>query len=454
MDRLSALDASFLHVESSTQPMHVGSVMVFEGPAPTFAEFTDFIAARVPLIRRYRQIVRSLPFVEPRWQDYPEFTISDHVRHTALPGPGNEEQLNAVVSRVMFHRLDRRRPLWEMWLVHGLANGRWAVLSKTHHAMIDGVAGSDLMGVLLTPTPEVAEPEPDTWVPEPGLDDMTLWRTAAVERVENTVGWVKDAVRDPRTLGFTAAATVKGLTELIPMLPGQESPFNAPIGRQRAWATARAPLADIKEIRKALGGTVNDVVITAIAGGVRDLLLERGLDPTDVPVRTMVPVSMRGADEHGDLNNRVAACFADLPINEPDPVERLAAVTEQMQHIKGSGQAVAAGSLVGAADYAPAPMVALSGRVLSWAPQSAVQMVTTNVPGPQMPLYLAGRRMLHAYPYVPVGARITTSIGIFSYDGEVAFGINADGDAVPDAEVLARGIDAALDVLLQTARHG
>lgn len=460
MDRLSALDASFLRIESDQQPMHVGSLMIFEGPAPTLEAFRSFLAGRLPAVKRYRQVIREVPLrlAEPRWEDYAAFDVDEHLRHTSLPAPGNEIQLRAMVARVMFHRLDRSRPLWEMWLVEGLEAGNWAVLSKVHHSMVDGIAGTDIMGLMLSRTPEIPEPLQDSWAPAPPMPGPDLMRAAMLERGQMT----RDALlstaaslrEDPRATTLTWAAAAKGTWDLLPILPGQSTPFNAPAGRRRAWATARRPLSDIKAIRKACGGTVNDVVMTAITGGVRHLLLQRGLDPDEMPVRTMVPVSVRGADERGDLNNRIAAFFADLPVQIEDPVDCLHDLSEQMAYLKGSGQAVTASTLVSAANYAPAPLLSLGFKALSSASQTSVQMVTTNVPGPQFPLYLCGREMLHAYPYVPIGAHMTVSIGIFSYNGGVEFGINADGDVVPDAWVLAEGITATIDALRERAATG
>src|SRR5215212_1100294 len=458
METMSPLDASFLHVEDAVSRMHIGSVGIFEGPPPSHEQVQAAIAAKLPLVPRYRQRVRFLPLALARsvWVDDPHFNLEYHVRRTALPAPGGDEQLRNLVGRVMSQKLDRSKPLWEMWVAEGLGDGRWALISKIHHCMVDGVSGTELLSVLLDAEREwpAATPEPWSAPPEPSTAEIVasaLARRATSPYEAARSVWA--AARGPRRVGAQGVELARAMSSLSALLrPAAGSSLNGPIGPHRRWAWARGRLAEVKAIRQAHGGTVNDVVLTVIARGFRDLLIGRGESVQDRVVRTMVPVSVRKSSERGTYNNKVSAVFADLPVGLADPLERLAAVRAQMDDLKERRQAVAGSTLTSLSGFAPAMLLALGGRVATRTPQRAVNTVTTNVPGPQTALYCTGRRMLEAFPYVPLGGHVRVGVAIFSYDGALNFGVTGDYDTASDIAVLCRGIESGLAELLAVAQ--
>jgi WS/DGAT/MGAT family acyltransferase len=458
MQTMSPLDASFLHVEDAVTHMHIGSVGIFEGPPPGPGDVSAAIAARLPLVPRYRQKVRFVPLAlgRPTWVDDQHFNIEYHVRRTALPSPGGDEELRNLVGRVMSQQLDRARPLWEMWVAEGLDDGRWALISKSHHCMVDGVSATDLLSVILSTERDSITPEPDRWQPDSDPSGGALIVHALARRALSPYEGARGALsaaRGPRRAVRQLTEVTRGLANLRSLLnpAAAASSLNGPIGPHRRWDWARARLLDVKQIREAHGGTVNDVVLAAITSGFRELLLSRD-EPVDGRViRTLVPVSVRTDSERGAYNNKVSAMFAELPIEIEDPVRRLEALHEQMQHLKHSGQAVAAAQLTALGGFAPAMLLALAGRVGTRLPQSAVHTVTTNVPGPQTPLYLTGKRMLEAFPFVPLGGHVRVGVAIFSYDGGLNFGVTGDLDSAPDIGVLCRGIEHGVVELLSAA---
>ncbi|MFG2001135.1 wax ester/triacylglycerol synthase family O-acyltransferase [Spirillospora sp. NPDC048911] len=456
MERMSALDAGFFHVESENVPMHVGSVAVFEGPAPTYGDLIRLLLSKLPQVPRYRQRVRTLPlsFGRPVWADDEHFQILYHVRHTAVPGPGGPEELRNLAGRVFGQRLDRAKPLWEVWLVEGLEKGRWAIISKVHHCMVDGVAGTDLMTLIFDVAADAEHPPPREWSPRPAPSALSLVADglrAAVTEPARQVAGVPAVARN--ISGFT------GLRDFGRGLPGTlrrltDTPvrsLNGPVGPHRRWAWTEAELAQVKRIRRAVGGSVNDVVLAAVTHGFRDLLTGRGEQVDGRVVRSLVPVSVRAPAERGTLNNKVAGVLVNLPVDEPAPLRRLALVRGQMDEIKRTRQALAAEALTGLAGFAAPTLLALGSRSAFRLPQSLVQAVTTNVPGPRFPLYVLGRPMCQAYPFVPIGNNLRVSVGIFSYLGHLHFGVNADYDTVPDVEVLTEGIRRGFDELLAAA---
>jgi diacylglycerol O-acyltransferase len=454
MQTMSPLDASFLHVEDGVTHMHIGSVGIFEGPPPGPEEVKAAIAGRLPLVPRYRQKVRFVPLAlgRPAWVDDPHFNLDYHVRRTALPSPGGDQELQNLVGRVMSQQLDRAKPLWELWVAEGLDDGRWALISKSHHCMVDGVAATDLLSVILRTERDATPDGPDDWKAdgEPGSVELITHSLAlrAASPYEG-VRTVLSAVRGPRRMTRQVVGVARGLANLRPLLsPTPASSLNGPIGPHRRWDWARARLGEVKQIRQAHGGTVNDVVLAAITNGFRELLISRGESVEGRVVRTLVPVSVRAEEDKGTYNNKVSAMFAELPVELEDPRERLAALHEQMQELKSSGQAVAAERLTALGGFAPAMLLALAGRVGSRLPQSSINTVTTNVPGPQQPLYLAGRRMLEAFPFVPLGGSVRVGVAIFSYDGGINFGVTGDRDSAPDIGVLCRGIEQGIADLL------
>jgi diacylglycerol O-acyltransferase / wax synthase len=467
-DRLSPLDASFLHLEDDVSPMHIGTVLIFEGPEPPFADIVAMIDGKLPLVPRYRQVVKTVPFElgRPVWVDDPHFHLDYHLRHTALPSPGGDAELRELVGWVMAERLDRARPLWEIWVVEGLADGRWAMLIKTHHAMVDGVSGSDLLAAIMDVTPDVAadaatRPEPEPWCPRPSpsgsrlaLDAVTSVLRSPYEQaraVQASTRVVTETLAHARDVGQGVVA-MAGLVRHAPV-----STLNGPLGPHRRYAWVSTSVDHIKEIRRGLGGTFNDVILASITNGFRELLLSRG-ETVERVVRTLVPVSVRPRDASGKavgdgtFENRISAMFAELPVNLDDPAEQLHAVTQQMEGLKESKQAVAGEALTSMSGFAPPMLLGLGVRVATRAAQRNVNTVTTNVPGPQFPLYSAGRRMTRAFPYVPLGAQIRIGVAIFSYDGEVNFGITGDYDSTPDLDVLATGIEDGLAELLKFVR--
>jgi diacylglycerol O-acyltransferase / wax synthase len=461
VDRMSALDAGFFYAESENTPMHVGSVALFEGPAPTYGDIVRLLLSKLPLVPRYRQRVRPVPMQlgRPMWVDDPHFQILYHVRHTAVPSPGSDEQLRNLAGRVLGQRLDMAKPLWELWLVEGLADNRWAIISKVHHCMVDGIAGTDLMQQMFDLTPDATHDAPQDWTPQRNPSDLSLMAGAVTESMTHPLQQLMSmphlggAMRTAKGL----AGSSKNLAQTVPSLARQAvtptaRSLNGPIGPHRRWAWTEGRFEEFKAVRTALGGTVNDVVLTAISTGFRDLLKGRGeLSSDRLVVRTMVPVSVRRPNERGSLNNQVSAVFVDLPVGQADPVERLTAIRRQMDEYKRAMQAVDARSIISMGDFVAPTMLSLGVRATLQAGQMWCQAVTTNVPGPRVPLYVLGKRMCTATAYVPIAGGTRCSIGIFSYLNTMTFGINADFDGYPDVDVLSGGIRRGIDELLAVA---
>jgi diacylglycerol O-acyltransferase / wax synthase len=455
MEWMSAIDSSFLHVENATTPMHIGGVSIFEGPPPRFEDLRAMVAGKLDLVPRYRQKVRFVPLAAgtPAWIDDPHFSLDYHLRHTAIPAPGSEQQLRQMAARVFSQQLDRNKPLWELWVVEGLGDGRWALLSKVHHCMVDGVAATDLMSVMFSDTTAAGPVARWSAQPEPsGLQVLV----EAIERLVSPAGQldtVRRALAAPRE-------TLRSFTELAraavaaspSMRPVAASSLTGPIGPHRRWSWADVSLADVKAIRSAFGGTVNDVVLTLITNGFRRLLESRSEDVAgDQVVRTMVPVSVRRRGERGVYNNRVSAVFAGLPVGLSDPLERLERIRTEMDGIKESKQAVAGDVLTSLSGFAPPLLLALGSRLVTLSPRLNMHTATTNVPGPQQPVQTLGRRMLASYPFVPVVGSIRVVVAIFSYDGGLYFGVTGDYDGAPDIDVLTDGISQGLNDLLLLA---
>jgi WS/DGAT/MGAT family acyltransferase len=460
VERLSSLDAGFLHLENDTQQMHVGSLLVFEGPVPDYQEFVDHLSSCLDSVPRYRQRIRRMPLdlARPAWVDDPHFSLAYHLRHTAIPSPGGDAQLRALVGRVMSQRLDVDRPLWEMWLVEGMSDGRWAVVTKTHHAMIDGLAGNELMETVLDRVPGRRRPAPSGWRPRPEPSTLGLaaagagWLARLPAEAGRAATSAASALRSPADVLRAGAVRAYGMAEFGRTAASPTSVLNGPLGPHRRWGWARAELADVKAVKDTRGGTVNDVVLAAIAGGFRTYLLGRGEDVDGLLVRSLVPVSIRTEDHRGRLGNQVTAVFADLPVGIADPAGRLASVSRQMDHLKRSGVAVTVDSMMSAGDFVPATLMTLGARIYAKTGQRVVNTVTTNIPGPQYPLYLLDRRMLEMFPYIPVAQGVRISVGIVSYDGHLAIGTTGDYDAVPDLDILCSAIEDGLAELVSLVR--
>jgi diacylglycerol O-acyltransferase / wax synthase len=394
----------------------------------------------------------------PMWVDDPHFQILYHVRHTAVPSPGSDEQLRNLAGRVLGQRLDMAKPLWEVWLVEGLENGRWAIISKVHHCMVDGIAGTDLMQLIFDVDPNAEHPEPKDWSPQRDPSGLGLLTATMSESVIHPLRQMTSlpGIGDVTRAAKGMLGSSKTLATALPQFAKQAATplartLTGPIGPHRRWAWTGAQFAEFKTVRTAMGGTVNDVVLTAITRGFRDLLQARGALSENVVVRSMVPVSVRKPGERGTLNNQVSAVFVDLPVGEPDPAERLARIRKQMDDYKKTMQTVDARSIIAMGDFVAPTLLSLGVRAAMQAGQFWCQAVTTNVPGPRVPLYVLGKRMRSAHAYVPIAGGTRISIGIFSYLDTMTFGINADFDSFPDVDVLSEGIRHGVDELLALA---
>ena len=464
MDRLEPLDALFVEAEDEDEntSMAIASIAVLEGPAPSQKEVLALVQSRLPLVPRYRQKLRTVPFRlgRPVWVDDPDFDLFYHIRRTALPQPGGDQQLAALMARVMSHRLDRDHPLWEYWVVEGLARDRWALISKVHHCMVDGIGGADLYRLLTEVSAEPAQPPADLADKKAAQPPsaVALVAHAAVDMARLPLRQARvlsGAVADPGPAIRQAAVVARALARLSPSVrPAVASSLSGNIGKERRYAWARASLDDVKTIKREFGGTVNDVVLAAISSGFRALLVERGepLDPHEVP--SLVPVSVRAQDDEGGFGNQVSATVADLPVQIDDPVERLIAVRTELDSLKASNEAIIGQALAALGRYSPYMLASWLVRRAFALPQREIVTVTTNVPGPREPLYWMGRRLEEIIPYVPIASTVRTGIAIFSYDGNLMFGITADYAANPDVDVLARGIEHGVsELLLAAERH-
>jgi diacylglycerol O-acyltransferase / wax synthase len=460
LDRLTAVDASFLHQEGPNSHMHVGGLVIVEGPPPAMEDFLEEIRRRLHLVPRYRHKLAytALDSGRPVWVDDPSFNLEFHVRHTALPSPGSWEQLQDLTARIFSQALDRSRPLWEMWLVEGLEQDRFAVLSKTHHSLIDGIAGVDLATVLFDVTPE---PPPighsgRPWRPhpEPGAAELVAagLRGAVRAGTEIASGAVGALLNPERT--FSAAReAAEGIGEIVwaGLNPAPPTPFNVEIGPHRRFGGIAAQLEDFRLVKNTFGGTVNDVVLTVVAGALRAFLIERGVRTEGLELRALVPVSVRSEHERHHMGNRIAAMRGPLPIYIADPIQRLRFVKNAMDGLKESKQALGAEVIAGAQNFAPPTILAQASR-LNFSTR-LFNLIVTNVPGPQFPLYVLGRRMERVYPVAFLPENHALAIAIMSYCGEMNFGLLGDFDALPDIDMLGRSIAAELKKLVDLARE-
>jgi WS/DGAT/MGAT family acyltransferase len=459
LERLSAVDASFLANETPTSHMHVGAVVIIEGPPPPFEEFLDGLRARLHLVPRYRQKLAEHPGGRPLWIDDPDFNLEYHVRQTALPQPGSESQLMRLTARIMSQQLDRTKPLWEVWLVEGLAEGGVAMISKTHHALIDGVSGVDLATVMfdLSPVPadlgeETCGLEPWTPAPEPSAAELVVGGVAGLARQSlGLAAGALGALTRPQETLAQAREAAEGLGEIVwaGLNPAPETPLNVEIGPHRRFVGVRCRLADFKAVKDAFGGTVNDVVLTVVSGALRQWLRTRGVRTEGLEMRALVPVSVRTEHERNQLGNRIAAMRGPLPVYIEDPVARLEVVREGMDGLKESKQAVGAEVLAGVQSFAPPTILAQAARINF--STRLFNLIVTNVPGPQFPLYVRGREMLDVFPvaFLPRGHAL--AIAIMSYNGGLNFGLLGDYDAMGDLESVGAGLRTALAELVDLA---
>ena len=455
MERMGSLDAVFIAVEDSVSHMHIGSVAIFEGPPPAYAEVRALVESKLQVVPRYRQRVREAPMGigRPLWIDDIHFNLDYHLRSTALPAHAERRALEQLVGRVMSQPLDRNRPLWEMWTIDRISDDRWAILSKVHHCMVDGIAGSDLLGLIMDAKPDAPPMPAAEWWPAREPSRFELGRESvrmAVESAGNVVTGIARAARRPARAWDSVRNVAVGLERFAMPIRRAGVSLTGPIGPHRRWVRTRASLDDIKAVRQAFGGTVNDVVLAAVTCGFRELLVGRGESVAHRSVTTLIPVSMRTTDARDVLDNRVSAVYARLPVGIDDPIERLSAIRAHMDELKASHEIDASAAVVGIGDVAPPVVAAVLARAMVHS-QEFVQTVATNVPGSKVPLYACGRRMLEAYPYVPIAGHIRVGVAIWSYCGDVYFGITGDWDGAPDIEKVALGIDLAFEDLLKEA---
>lgn len=450
--RLHALDSEFLHLEDARSPMHIGGLCVFEGPAPSVADCVHLLQHKLALVPRYRMRLRSVPLGlgRPVWVNAERFEPAEHLH--VVRGPHDAAALDELMGRIMSERLDRRRPLWELWLVEDVTPGRWALVTKVHHALVDGISSTELMSLILDTEPQPELPPPELYRPGPAPSRRALVQDALSGLAQDLQGWgraLSGAARNPQQAQQQAREIGEGLWNFArAFMVRRSSSLQGPIGGERAYAHVPAELAQVREIKRAFGTTLNDVVLCVLAAGYRELLQLRGDDPARARVRSLVPVSVRAPDARGVPGNQVSAVLYDLPVGVADPVERLATVARDMERLKASHMIEAGFFCTQLGDLAPpfvlGPVTRALARAMHWFPQSVLATVTTNVPGPRQPLYCLGRRLCEWYPYVPItqGARLGTAV--LSYAGQLAFGITSDREHVPTLWAFTRALQRDL----------
>jgi diacylglycerol O-acyltransferase / wax synthase len=448
VDRLSPLDASFLYLEGPRTPMHISSLAVYQGPPPPDDDLRDMLDRRLPLVPRFRQRLGTVPFGShrPAWIDDEHFDLDSHIFHVALP-VRTEHALLDLSGRILSTPLCRTRPLWEMWLITGLPRERFAILSKTHHSLWDGISGVDLHAVLLddSPTPR-DDPPTEPFAPRAEPNGLGLLAGALRDRLRETVQTTRsalDTIRNPVAAVRDATRFARDATSFAASLltPASRSPMNGTIGSRRRYAIGRGSLHEAKDLKHTLGASVNDVVLAAVAGALRQWQLRREVELHDV--RAMVPVSVRG--DHTDLGNRVSMVTVDLPVTDRTALMRLDRVHSAMERAKASGHAAAGDTMTRLSGLLPPMGIAAMTR--AQAAMRPFNLVVTNIPGPQTPLYLLGRRLVELYPQAPLATNQRLSIAALSYDGKLGFGLLADRERISDVDVIARGIEASMDEL-------
>ncbi|HXP28509.1 MAG TPA: wax ester/triacylglycerol synthase family O-acyltransferase [Solirubrobacteraceae bacterium] len=459
-DRLTALDSTFLHLEdNSTAHMHVASVMVFDGVAPTPQELVDHVTNRLHLVPRYRQRLAFVPYGQgrPIWTDDPHFNPRYHIRHSALPKPADEDALKQLAGRLFSQRLDRSKPLWEIWLVERMAGERFALIAKTHHALVDGVSGVDITTVLFDtakdPVPSSRPPMPWTAKPLPGqaklLGEALRERTTMPTEIARGARRLLRAPRRAVTQVVDGLSSIGATTIAGVKAPAPDSPFNVDIGPHRRYTFLDADLEQFKAIKDSLGGTLNDVVLASVSLALGRYLRRQGFDTEGLELKAMVPVSVRADSDRGALGNQVAAMWAPLPVGVENAAECLQLIARAMEDLKASGQAVGAQVLTNLAGFAPPTILSQAARLQ--ARQRFFNLVVTNVPGPQFPLYVLGRRLHVLYPVVPLARRQALGIAVMSYDGHLGFGLLGDFDALPELESITVDLKRAIASLARAA---
>ena len=454
------MDASFLHQEGPDSHMHIGGLTIIEGPPPDMDEFLEQIRRRLHLVPRYRHKLAhtALDSGRPVWIDDPSFNLEYHIRHTALPAPGGWEQLQDLTARIFSQQLDRSKPLWEMWLIEGLEENRFALITKTHHSLIDGIAGVDLATVLfdLSPDPPPLPTSGRPWQPhtEPGTAHLLAAGLQGAMRTGLTLAeGAMDALAHPERALARAREAAEGVGEIVwaGLNPAPETPLNVPIGPHRRFVGVASQLEDFKIVKNTFGGTVNDVVLAVVAGALRSFLISRGRRTAGVEMRALVPVSVRAEDDREGGGNRIVVMRGPLPVYISDPLNRLRFVSNAMDGLKESKQALGAEMIAGAQNFAPPTILAQASR-LNFSTR-LFNLIVTNVPGPQFPLYVLGREMLQAIPVAFLPENHALAIAIMSYNGQMNFGLLGDFDALPDIDVIGKNIAAELANLVSLARE-
>jgi len=457
-DRLTPLDASFLQIEDHSAHMHVASVLTFAGEPPEYNELVEGVRERLPLVPRYRQRVVSPPFGIglPRWVDDPHFNLRYHIRHSGLPEPGDEAALRALAGRVFAQPLDKEKPLWEIGLVEGLEGDRFALVTKTHHALVDGIAGVDLLTVLFdtVPEPTVAPERGAHWLPKPMPSRTELLGEAVLEQARTPLELARTgagAFRRPRETAAELVKNTVGLASLASsaLSPAPSSPYNAKLGPHRRFAWVQWQLRGAKGVKDALGGTVNDAVLTTVTLALARHLARRGISTEGLELRAFVPVSVRDESGRGETGNQVAGVMAPLPVWAREPLTCFELVHEAMSGVKDSGQAMGAKALTELPGFASPTIMSQAMRLASG--RHLFNLVVTNVPGPQFPLYLAGREMIDFIPMVPLARGQALGVAIMSYNGTLFFGVSGDWDAMHDLDDLAKCLRAAIAELEDAA---
>ena len=451
------MDVSFLDQEKRGSHMHIGAVMLFEGPPPRYDELREHVESRLHLVPRYRQKLAypKLEMGRPLWIDDPRFNLDYHVRHTALPSPGSIEQLRNLAGRIFSQRLDRSKPLWELWLVQGLEDGRFAIINKTHHALVDGVSGVDITTVLFDTAPKPTPIAAESWTPAPEPSDAALVAagvTGLAGMPARLARRVVGAAQSPVETAGKVREAGEGLGNVAWKFanPAPETPLNVPIGPHRRVLWLSFPLEQLKEIKNALGGTVNDVFLAVVSGALGRWLRRHGVRTEGLELRGIVPVSIRADEQKGALGNRITAMLGPLPVYARDPLERYRIVSESMSGLKESKQAVGAATLTRLQDFAPPTILAQASR-LNFSTR-AYNILVTNVPGPQFPLYLIGREMEELVPVPFLAPERALAVAMMSYNGSVDIGMMGDYDAMHDLDEFGEDIRESVEELRKVAR--
>ncbi len=460
-DRLSALDSSFLELEDHNTHMHVAVALLFEpGPLATREGSLDmeriraYIESRLHEIPRYRQRLAYIPIEDhPVWVDDPRFNIFYHVRHACLPRPGSIRQLKRLCGRLLSQKLDRTKPLWEIWIVEGIEDGRFALVAKAHHCMVDGAGGADLLAALLSPTQETTFEPGVPWLPRRAPTSSELVWGELERRVTGMGSLIARSARAlarPGPLLRATRETASGLMESFAnaLVPASDTPLNPDIGPHRRFDWFRLDLEQVKHVKRHYDVTVNDVALATVAGAVRRFLQLRGLTSLDdIDFRALIPVNMRATGDHA-LGNHVSQMLAHLPVEERDPAKRIRTVSETVGRLKHSHQIEATELFEELSNWTATTLLSSVSRAA--AARRAFNMVVTNVPGPQLPLHLLGAPLRDLYPMVPLFSNQALGIALFSYDGSLYWGINADWDEVPDLHAFVDAIDASFEELYRT----